>query len=59
MIIEFIATSVKETFHVKKQINWRLSRGLTIFMWIFLMNLMKLVPVELVANRIWCRRPPD
>lgn len=44
IIIEFISTSVKETFHVKNKLIAPIA--LTIFMWIFLMNLMKLVPVD-------------
>ncbi|MEE2024425.1 F0F1 ATP synthase subunit A [Alkalimonas mucilaginosa] len=44
MIIEFIDTSVKEAFHVKDKLIAPIA--LTIFMWIFLMNLMKLVPVD-------------
>ena len=44
MIIEFVNGCVKETFHVKDKLIGPIA--LTIFMWIFLMNLMKLVPVD-------------
>ena len=44
MIIEFVDNSVKEAFHVKDKLIAPIA--LTIFMWIFLMNLMKLVPVD-------------
>ena len=44
MIIEFVGNSVKEAFHVKDKLIAPIA--LTIFMWIFLMNLMKLVPVD-------------
>lgn len=44
MIVEFVGKNVKETFHVKDKLIAPIA--LTIFMWIFLMNLMKLVPVD-------------
>lgn len=44
MIVEFISGSVRETFHVKDKLIAPIA--LTIFVWIFLMNLMKLVPVD-------------
>lgn len=44
MIVEFVSGSVRETFHVKDKLIAPLA--LTIFMWVFLMNLMKLVPVD-------------
>ncbi|MCH8536611.1 MAG: F0F1 ATP synthase subunit A [Alkalimonas sp.] len=44
MIIEFVGNSVKETFYVKDKLIAPIA--LTIFVWIFLMNLMKLVPVD-------------
>ena len=44
MIIEFVDTSVRETFHGKSRLIAPLS--LTIFVWIFLMNLMDLIPVD-------------
>jgi len=44
MIIEFVDQSVKDTFHGRNAVIAPLS--LTIFVWIFLMNLMDLVPVD-------------
>ncbi|MBZ9539701.1 F0F1 ATP synthase subunit A [Modicisalibacter tunisiensis] len=46
MMVEFVDNSVKETFHGKSRLIAPLS--LTIFCWIFLMNLMDLVPVDLL-----------
>ena len=44
MIVEFVDNSVKETFHGKSTVIAPLA--LTIFIWVFLMNLMDLVPVD-------------
>ncbi len=44
IIVEFVDASVKETFHGKSNLIAPL--GLTIFVWVFLMNLMDLVPVD-------------
>ncbi|HSG59314.1 MAG TPA: F0F1 ATP synthase subunit A [Woeseiaceae bacterium] len=44
MIVDFVDTSVKDTFHGKSRLIAPL--GLTIFVWVFLMNLMDLVPVD-------------
>jgi F-type H+-transporting ATPase subunit a len=44
MIVEFVDTSVKDTFHGKSRLIAPL--GLTIFVWVFLMNLMDLIPVD-------------
>ena len=44
IIVEFVDSSVKETFHGKSNLIAPL--GLTIFVWVFLMNLMDLVPVD-------------
>ncbi|MGQ7243901.1 F0F1 ATP synthase subunit A [Salinicola sp. V024] len=44
MIVEFVDGSVRETFHGKSRLIAPLS--LTIFCWIFLMNIMDLVPVD-------------
>lgn len=44
LMIEFVDNSVKETFHGKSRLIAPLS--LTIFCWIFLMNLMDLFPVD-------------
>ena len=43
-IVEFVDSSVKETFHGKSRLIAPL--GLTIFVWVFLMNLMDLIPVD-------------
>ena len=44
MIVEFVDQNVKDTFHGRNPLIAPLS--LTIFVWIFLMNLMDLVPVD-------------
>lgn len=44
MIVEFIDKTVKETFHYKNKLVAPMA--LTIFVWVFLMNLMDLVPVD-------------
>ncbi len=44
IIVEFVDASVKETFQGKSNLIAPL--GLTIFVWVFLMNLMDLVPVD-------------
>ncbi len=44
IIVEFVDGSVKDTFHGKSKLIAPL--GLTIFVWVFLMNLMDLVPVD-------------
>ena len=44
MIVEFVDNSVKETFHGKNALIAPLA--LTIFVWIFLMNFMDMVPVD-------------
>ncbi|MFC3283896.1 F0F1 ATP synthase subunit A [Litchfieldella rifensis] len=44
LMVEFVDNSVKETFHGKSRVIAPLS--LTIFCWVFLMNLMDLVPVD-------------
>ncbi|NIL93953.1 MAG: F0F1 ATP synthase subunit A [Woeseiaceae bacterium] len=44
IIVDFVDTSVKDTFHGKSKLIAPL--GLTIFVWVFLMNLMDLVPVD-------------
>ena len=43
-LVEFVDTSVKETFHGDSKLIAPL--GLTIFVWVFLMNLMDLIPVD-------------
>ncbi len=52
-IVEFVDSSVRETFHGTSRLIAPL--GLTIFVWVFLMNLMDLVPVDwipLAAEKI-------
>lgn len=44
MIVEFVDSNVKETFHGKNKLIAPLS--LTIFVWVFLMNLMDLIPID-------------
>ena len=44
MIVEFVDTGVKETFHGKSILIAPLA--LTIFVWVFFMNLMDLIPVD-------------
>jgi F-type H+-transporting ATPase subunit a len=46
VLVEFVDNSVKETFHGKNRLIAPLA--LTLFVWIFLMNLMDLVPVDFV-----------
>jgi F-type H+-transporting ATPase subunit a len=44
IIVEFVDSAVKDTFHGTSRLIAPL--GLTIFVWVFLMNLMDLVPVD-------------
>jgi F-type H+-transporting ATPase subunit a len=46
MIIEFIDNTVKDTFHGRNPLVAPLA--LTVFVWVFLMNLMDLIPVDWV-----------
>jgi len=48
MIVEFVDSSVKDTFHGKSKLIAPL--GLTIFVWVFFMNLMDLVPVDWIPE---------
>jgi len=48
IIVEFVDSSVKDTFHGKSRLIAPL--GLTIFVWVFLMNLMDLVPVDVIPE---------
>ena len=48
VIVEFVDTNVRDTFHANNPLIAPLS--LTIFVWIFLMNLMDLVPVDFVPR---------
>src|SRR5262245_60288025 len=44
LIVEFVDQSVKDTFHGKSTLLAPL--GLTLFVWVFFMNLMDLIPVD-------------
>jgi F-type H+-transporting ATPase subunit a len=46
MLVEFVDSNVKDTFHGRNPLVAPLA--LTIFIWVFLMNLMDLLPVDLV-----------
>ena len=48
MIVQFVDNTVRDTFHGRNPLIAPLS--LTIFVWIFLMNLMDLVPVDIVPE---------
>jgi F-type H+-transporting ATPase subunit a len=48
MIIDFVDGLVKETFHGKSDLIAPLA--LTIFIWVFLMNFMDLIPVDLLPS---------
>lgn len=47
MLVEFVNDSVRDTFHGRTHPNIA-ALGLTIFVWVFLMNFMDLVPVDLL-----------
>ena len=48
MVVEFVDTTVKDTFHGRNKLIAPLA--LTIFVWVFLMNLMDLIPVDLIPG---------
>lgn len=48
VMVEFVDKSVKETFHGKNTVIAPLA--LTIFCWVFLMNLMDLIPVDFIPH---------
>jgi F-type H+-transporting ATPase subunit a len=48
LVVDFVNTNVKDTFHGKNSLIAPLS--LTIFVWVFLMNLMDLVPVDILPS---------
>jgi F-type H+-transporting ATPase subunit a len=50
MILEFVNRSVKESYHGKSKIIAPLA--LTIFLWVFLMNVMDLLPVDLLPRAL-------
>lgn len=57
MVIEFIDKTVNDIFHYKNPIVAPLA--LTIFVWVFLMNLMDLVPVDWIPSlAMWATNDP-
>jgi len=48
LMVEFVDTNVRETFHAKNELVAPMA--LTIFVWVFLMNLMDLVPVDFIPR---------
>jgi F-type H+-transporting ATPase subunit a len=48
MIVEFVDNTVRDTFHGDNKMVAPLA--LTIFVWVFLMNLMDLIPVDLIPS---------
>jgi len=48
IVVDFVDGSVKDTFHGKSRLIAPL--GLTIFVWVFLMNLMDLIPVDWIPT---------
>jgi F-type H+-transporting ATPase subunit a len=48
MIVEFVDNTVRDTFHGRNKLVAPLA--LTIFVWVFLMNLMDLIPVDLIPS---------
>ena len=50
MVVEFVDNNVRDTFHGRNPLVAPLA--LTVFVWVFLMNLMDLIPVNLIENVI-------
>ncbi|AQA17364.1 F0F1 ATP synthase subunit A [Halioglobus japonicus] len=50
MVVEFVDNTVKDTFHGRNALVAPLA--LTIFVWVFLMNLMDLIPVDLIPHTL-------
>ena len=48
LMVEFVDTNVRETFNGKSEVVAPLA--LTVFVWIFLMNLMDLIPVDFIPR---------
>ena len=48
MIVEFVDDTVRDTFHGRNKLIAPLA--LTVFVWVFLMNLMDLIPVDLIPG---------
>jgi F-type H+-transporting ATPase subunit a len=46
LVIDFVGSNVKDTFHGKNRLIAPL--GLTIFVWVYMMNLMDLIPVDII-----------
>jgi len=46
LVVDFVDSSVRDTFHGKSRLIAPLA--LTVFMWVFLMNLMDLIPVDIL-----------
>jgi F-type H+-transporting ATPase subunit a len=50
IIVEFVDNTVRDTFHGRNKLVAPLA--LTVFVWVFLMNLMDLIPVDLVPHTL-------
>ena len=50
MVVEFVDNTVKDTFHGHNKMIAPLA--LTIFVWVFLMNFMDLIPVDLIPTAL-------
>lgn len=50
MVVEFVHKAVRDTYHGKSELIAPLA--LTIFLWIFLMNVMDLLPVDLLPRMV-------
>ncbi|EOD56591.1 F0F1 ATP synthase subunit A [Aeromonas molluscorum] len=48
MLVEFVNSNVKDIFHGRNKVIAPL--GLTVFVWIFLMNFMDLIPVDFIPH---------
>ena len=48
LVIDFVDSNVKDTFHGKNKLIAPL--GLTIFVWVYMMNLMDLIPVDIIPG---------
>jgi F-type H+-transporting ATPase subunit a len=50
MIVEFVDNTVRDTFHGHNRLIAPLA--LTVFVWVFMMNLMDLIPVDLIPHTL-------
>jgi F-type H+-transporting ATPase subunit a len=50
MIVEFVDSTVKDTFHGHNKLIAPLA--LTIFVWVFMMNFMDIIPVDLIPHTL-------